>query len=83
MHGLLDDASLPTDIQGLEAQIAEVRQRQDHCLARIRELMDDEDPGRGVFHAAAIHEARQLKMMLQYQHDVRVAKRNRLRLEPE
>ena len=83
MTSLLDDASLPTDIEGLEAQITDVRQRQEQCLARIRELMDAEDPARGIYHAAAIHEERQLKMMLKYQHDVRVAKRNRLRMGPE
>ena len=83
MNGLLDDALLPTDIEGLEAQIADVRLRQENCLARIRELMNAEDPALGICHAAAIHEARQLKMMLQYQHDVRVAKRNRLRMGPE
>ncbi len=75
----LDDASLPTDKDALKAEIVEVERRLKDCLDHIKALADDEDPARGVFHAAAIHEAKQLRMMLQYQKDVRVARLNRMK----
>lgn len=79
MTSLLDDASLPTDIPGLEADLAELERRTADCQTRIRELMAAEDPAAGIFHAPAIHETKQLLMMLRYQRDLRLAHRNRLR----
>ena len=75
---LLDDASLPTDAAGLTAEIARIEQQQSECAARIRELMAAEDPQKGVHSAKDIHEAKQLKMMLQYQKDLRVARMRQL-----
>ncbi len=77
---LLDDASLPSNIEGLEEELLEVKHRQQLCQSLISDLMNKEDHTKGVFFAKEIHEARQLKMMLQYQHDLRTAKANRLRL---
>ena len=79
MPSLLDDASLPTDPQGLADQLAEVEKRMQACQAEIQRLMRAEDPGAGVFHAAAIHQAKQLLMMLRYQKDLRSARLNQLR----
>ncbi len=80
---LLDDASLPADQTGLEQEIQEVERRQAECRRRMQALLAEEDLQRGVFHAAAIHEEKQLNMMLQYQKDLRVARLNQLRLTSE
>jgi hypothetical protein len=70
----LDDASLPTDEAGLRAEIAELDRHLAENQARVRELMDQEDPDRGIFNAAAIHEAKQMGMMLRYQKELRQAR---------
>ena len=80
MISLLDDASLPTDAAGLEKEMAEAEQRMNACQDEIRSLMAREDPAGGIFHAEAIHEMKQLLMMLRYQRELRSAKLNRLRL---
>lgn len=80
MTSLLDDASLPTDAPGLTAELADLEGRLSVCRAEIQRLMDAEDPSAGVFHSTAIHEAKQLLMMLRYQKDLRAARLNRLRL---
>lgn len=80
MTNLLDDASLPTDITGLETQIGELDARMTACRASIGDLMAAENPAAGVFHAEAIHEAKQLLMMLRYQKELREARLGRLRL---
>ena len=77
---LLDDASLPTDAPGLTTELAELETRLTACRAEIQRLMKAEDPAGGVFHSGAIHQAKQLLMMLHYQKDLRTARLNRLRL---
>jgi hypothetical protein len=74
---LLDDASLPTDIPALKAEIAVLERKMRDCAVRIKELMAGEDPAAGIFHAPAIHEAKQLLMMLRYQKELRTARINR------
>ena len=81
MTSLLDDASLPTDVPGLTAELLELETRMANCRREIQRLMDAEDPASGVFHSAAIHEAKQVLMMLRYQKDLRVARINRLGVE--
>jgi hypothetical protein len=78
---LLDDASLPTDEEGLQAQMAELDRRLAENQGRVQELMRAEDPAAGVFHAEAIHEAKQLAMMLRYQKELRQVRLNALRLQ--
>ena len=75
---LLDDASLPTDAPGLTTELAELETRLAACRAEIQRLMKAEDPAGGVFHSGAIHQAKQLLMMLQYQKDLRTVRLNRL-----
>ena len=77
MPQLLDDASLPTDASGLQEQIAILEERLQACTKKITQLMAAEDHAAGHDNAAAIHEAKQMLMMLRYQHTVR---QNRLRL---
>jgi hypothetical protein len=74
---LLDDASLPTDIPALKAEIAVLERKMQDCAVRIKDLMGGEDPTAGIFYASAIHEAKQLLMMLRYQKELRVARVNR------
>lgn len=83
MTSLLDDASLPTDAAGLAAEMAEAEKRMEACQDEIKKLMAGEDPAQGIFHAEAIHEMKQLHMMLRYQKDLRAARLNRLRAEGE
>lgn len=47
--------------------------------AHIKQLMADENPGRGIFHASAIHEAKQRYMAMRYKHDFCAARLSRLR----
>lgn len=79
MTSLLDDASLPTDAPGLEAEIVILDEKLAASNGEIRRLMAAEDPAQGVFHAAAIHEAKQLCMMLRYQKDLRTVRLAQLR----
>lgn len=79
MTDLLDDASLPNDVDGLTAEIAEAQKRIAACGDKIEELLRAERPAEGLFHAAEIHRLKQLRMMLRYQVDLRTARANRLR----
>lgn len=79
MADLLDDASLPTDPDGLEAEIVEAERRMAACRDEIKSLMAAEKPAEGLFHAEAIHALKQQLMMLRYQKDLRAARLGRLR----
>lgn len=83
MTHLLDDALLPTDPDGLRAEITELDTRLAACDAEVRLLMQQEDPATGRWCAAEIHEKKQLRMMLRYQRDLRTARLNRCALEAE
>ena len=79
MPQLLDDASLPTDAAGLQEQLHTLEKRLHACTEGIKRLMAEEDYAAGLNNAAAIHKAKQMLMMLRYQHTVR---KNRLRQLP-
>ena len=79
MTTLLDDASLPADREGLEADIREIDKPLQESHQHIQALLRDEDPAAGVFHASAIHEAKQTAMMLRYQKKLRQVRLNALR----
>lgn len=81
MTDLLDDASLPNDVPGLEAEIAVAEKAMAVCREKIKSLIAAEDPAAGLFHAKAIHELKQRLMMLRYQKDLRAARLGRLRME--
>lgn len=84
MTTLLDDALLPTaDAAAIEADLAELEKRLLACREEIARLSAAEDPAKGVYKAAEIHEAKQLHMALRYQKDLRLARLNRLRLEAD
>ena len=78
-----DDASsfdeLPTDIPGLEAQIATLEVEQSALAAKIKHLMADEDPAAGRFHHQEIFAAQQDKLRLTVQIKLRRNKINALR----
>ena len=73
-----EDASLPTDREGLTAEIADIQEKVDACLFEIKSLMDAEDPAAGVDHAGAIHEAKQRHMVLRYRKELCQARLKRL-----
>ena len=79
MQELLDDASLPTDPDGLRAQLLILEERLQRCEQDIKDLMADENHEQGHTNAAAIHEAKQIKMMLRYQKDLRTVRLNQLK----
>lgn len=74
----LDDASLPTDLEGLRAELAIVEAEQAALAIELRRLMDAEDPANGIFHAKEINQLRQNKTMLEFQRQLRAARINRL-----
>ncbi len=80
---LLNDESLPNSIEELEEQLKEISKRQSFCAEQVKELMSKENPSKGLFFASEIHQNIQLKMLLQYQFDLRKAKINRLRMGVE
>ena len=75
---LLDDELLPSDIAGLEQEMEEITARRQACKDTIEKLMKQEDPANGIFFAHEIHEAKKNYMLLKYQHDLRVARKNRM-----
>ena len=70
--------SIPDSPADLEALLADLDARLEQSGRTIRELMAAENPAAGVFHAAAIHEAKQQHMQLRYMQDLCRAKRVRL-----
>lgn len=74
-----DPDAIPADIPGLEKHLADVELLLSNAQNSIRELMAREDPARGIFHAEAIHEAKQRHMQLRYVKDFCAARLARLR----
>ena len=70
--------SIPDSPADLDALLADLDIRLEQSARTIRKLMADENPAAGVFHAAAIHEAKQHHMQLRYMKDLCHAKRARL-----
>jgi len=63
-----------------EADMKRFAAERDACLARRKELMDAEDPDKGVFHAAEIFRLQQEKLRLDVEMEFRRKKINRIRL---
>lgn len=74
----LDDASLPTDRAGLNAELSIVEAELADLVAELRGLMNAENPAQGIFHAREINQLRQNKIKLEFQRQLRVARINRL-----
>ncbi len=70
---------LPTDEPGLVAHIADLTSRHAELDKRIRELMDLEKPGQGIFMAAEIHQAKHTRTITKFQIDFCKARLNQLR----
>jgi hypothetical protein len=70
---------MPEDQPGLETHIRKLEAAITSSNEHIRSLMEREDPAKGVFHAAAIHESKQRHMQLRYLKDFCVARLSRLR----
>ena len=67
-------ADMPEDQPGLTARIRELEAAITSCNAHVYSLMAQESPAEGVFHAAAIHTAKQMHMQLHYLKDVCIAR---------
>ncbi len=76
---LLDDAALPETRTELLLQIETVESHLMFCQHYIQHCMLKENSGQAL--AKEIHGAKQRKMMLQYQKDLRTAKLRRLEIE--
>jgi hypothetical protein len=63
-----------------EAAIAEFTAQRDECLRRVRELMAQEDPANGIFHAQQIHALQQDKLRLDVEIEFKRKRINRIRL---
>lgn len=76
----LNDASLPNSIEGFKQELEIIEAEQAAVVAELQKLMQAEDPSNGVYFAKEIHELRQTKVKLQFQHQLRVARINRMNL---
>jgi hypothetical protein len=65
---------LSADPGVLAAEAHALEQRMAACRDDIRRLSAEEDPVRGIVHAAAIHQAKQALMVLRYERDLRLAR---------
>jgi hypothetical protein len=72
------DNDSENEIAALEREIAELGQDLVRNSAKIRHLMDSEDPKAGVCFPKEIFEAHQEKLRLTYEMDLRRARINRL-----
>lgn len=73
--------SFPEDIPALRAALDDLGGREELWNTYIKELSALEDPARGVYYAAELHEARQYRMMLRYRKDFCLARIRRLELD--
>jgi hypothetical protein len=69
------------EITAIEREISDFEGEQAACEARIRALQTEEDPANGVFRHEEIHAAKQDKLRLACEVQLRRVKINRLRLE--
>lgn len=75
-----DAASESEIIAECEAAIAEFAAQRDANLARIRQLMAEEDPAQGIFHSQEIHRLQQDKLRLDVEIEFKRKRINRIRL---
>ena len=68
------------EIKAIEQEISDFEQEQAACEARIRMLQTEEDPANGVYRHEEIHAAKQDKLRLACEVQLRRVKINRLRL---
>ena len=73
--------AIPADAPGLRAGIQRLGQELQNCEARIRETFAAEDPAKGVFFAAELHELKQDKLRLDVELEFHRRKLARLELE--
>lgn len=71
--------ALPGTLPELETRQRDLDAALEASRERIRSLMAQEDPSAGIFHAEAIHTAKQEHMQLRYMKDLCAARLARLR----
>ncbi|WP_353120502.1 hypothetical protein [Nitratidesulfovibrio sp.] len=72
---------MPNSIPELEAQMAQLEEERRACEATVRRLCETERPDEGICFAQEIHQARQRKLQLEVQRELRRVRINRLRLD--
>ncbi|MDR3045233.1 MAG: hypothetical protein LBU75_13375 [Desulfovibrio sp.] len=72
---------MPNSIPELEAQMALLEEERRACEADVRRLCETERPDEGICFAQEIHQARQRKLQLEVQKELRRVRINRLRLD--
>lgn len=72
---------LPETMTELEEQVALIEKAQAQCARTIRDLMEREDPMRGIAFPAEIHELHQQKNMLETHKEFRRVRIRRLRFQ--
>uniref|UniRef100_A0A7C4AC10 Uncharacterized protein n=1 Tax=Fundidesulfovibrio putealis TaxID=270496 RepID=A0A7C4AC10_9BACT len=68
-----------SEIEALQAEIADFQAQLEQTAKSIRDLRDAEDVAKGVFHAEAIHAAQQDRLRLEFEIQYRKARITRLR----
>ncbi len=71
--------SLEEEISAVEQELLVLREDHARAQAKVRSLMDSEDPVQGIFFPQEIYEARQEKVRLDFEIQFRTGKINRLR----
>ncbi|MCG8531254.1 MAG: hypothetical protein MI749_11370 [Desulfovibrionales bacterium] len=74
---------MPTTIPEVEALIRQYTDEIKAIEVAFRELVASEDPAKGIFHAAEIHENRQQKNVVEVNRQFATNRLNRLRMEAE
>jgi hypothetical protein len=74
------ETRLSEDIPTLEAEIAELTQELERVITSTRELLNAEDPAKGIYHNTEIHELKQEKLRIGVDIKFRSNKINRINL---
>jgi predicted RNase H-like nuclease (RuvC/YqgF family) len=74
------DKRLSDDINVLEAEVAQLNLELEKTKQSVRQLRDEEDPAKGVYHHEEIFQAQQDKLRLDVEIQFRTNKINRLKL---
>lgn len=75
-----ENASESTSIEVLESEIKQFKSELEQSKKQIRQLMQSEDPSKGVFFAKEIFTTQQDKLRLEVEIELRQKKINRIRL---
>ena len=78
-----DLQGIEQEIEALNREMQDLLQQKEMCMRRKIELMNAEDPGRGIFHHQQIHSLQMECLRLEVESETKRRKINRLRLGME